>query len=160
MKQEKMKRLAASAVALCSITLFIGGCSPSTPAKTTASSTDAETVQADNTVIVNGLELSVDQFEQKTMVDEEGKEQTVFSAHVTGMNVSGGEKGLGAIDFVLTTTDDKEHEVTADLASFGNSLDSGETIEGDLYFSVEDKETPKTIAYKPADDALYTWDIK
>ena len=163
MDQSKKKSMAFVA-ALLSMAFFVAGCNDSSnQSKTTAASDAAtgavSTAQTEDAVIVNGLELTVGQFSQKNMVDDGGKQHSVFTAHVTGKNVSGATKGLGAIDFVMKTADGKEQEVTADLSSFGNEIESTKTIEGDLYFSLDKKETPKAIAYKPADKVLYSWDI-
>lgn len=149
------------AATIFSMTLFLGGCSTASQSNASASSTSsAISTKKDQSVIVDGIELTVDQFSQKKMVDNKKKEQTVFTAHVTGKNVTGASKGLGAIDFILKTSDGKEHQVSTDLSSFGNDIDTAKTIEGDLYFTLGKNDSPKTIEYKPADKVLYSWTVK
>ncbi|EOD7438602.1 DUF4352 domain-containing protein [Enterococcus faecium] len=135
--------------------LLLTGCGGHQATPTTTTTTSSEVKE--ESVIVNGLELTLSGFSQKEMVTANQKKQQVYVVHVKGKNVSSSDKGLGAIDFVLKTTDGKTHQVTSELASFGNELQNSKSIEGDLYYSLSKNEKPKMVEYKPTDKVLYSW---
>ena len=136
----------------------LSACGTTHSTTTTSTSTASHTQKKAESLIVNGGEMTLTDFGEKTLLDTNQKKQNIYSVHVKGKNVSADMKGLGAIDFLLKT-DKGEQTINMDFASFGDELDKGETIEGDLYFQLKKGETPKAIEYKPTDKVMYSWKI-
>jgi Telomeric repeat-binding factor 2. len=146
------------------ISLVLGaGCS--TQNKTTGSDgkkSESEKVTKSDSLLVNDLDLLVNHFTEKNMVNIQQKKQekrTVFTAHVVGKNISRTSKGLGAIDFRLKTAKGKEISVSSNFVSFGEEIPADATIKGDLFFELSEGDKPAEIEYKPATKVLATWTV-
>lgn len=139
---------------------MLAGCTVQTTKAKNADSSSKQIDKTTDSIIIDGMQITLSGFEEKKMINTDNKEIQVYTVHIKGENVSSFEKGLGAIDFVLTTNQENELVVTNNLISFGNSVGSGKQIEGDLYFELSKDEKPESVTYRPGDDDLYTWDIK
>ncbi|MBC1936805.1 hypothetical protein HCA69_10535 [Listeria grandensis] len=110
-------------------------------------------------VVVDGIELTVKQ-EETTDMKKGDLTNRLYSFSISGKNISTTKKGLGAIDFLVKTTNGKKIKVDDSLETFGNEIEKDKTITGRAYFSVGANEKVSEIEYKPADDVLMVWKIK
>lgn len=150
--------------------LFLGACSSSSTKKKSTnekkenSSLTKKEVSASNLdepIIVNGLELTIKQLKTKTMVGNEGKDKkSVYGVEISGKNIGSGASGLGAIDFVVTTTDGKEHKVDDNFMNFGDEIPQDKTLSGKAYFVIDKNQKIAQLQYKPVDKVLVSWNLK
>lgn len=151
-----MKKLLMLAV--LSSALFLGGCDSSSANATQSAETNvAETIIG--TSLVNGVKvdlISVSHIEDESRDDK----KVLYIFEVKGENTSSVSKGLGASDFVLKTTEDKEITNDGTLASFGDEIMPGENLAGKVYFWVGKNEDPKELVYQPTEEDTYTWKLK
>lgn len=117
-----------------------------------------EKQQLNEPLVIDGLEITVSQLETSNIIVD-GQNKKLYGFDVHGKNISSVAKGLGAIDFVLTTEDGKEYELDDSISAFGNELKQEEEIEGKIYFSIESGKKVKTVGYKPSNEVLISWEI-
>ena len=99
-------------------------------------------------IVVFGMELTLKQLKTTTVSKNEGKEtKSLYGFEINGKNISSAKLGLGAIDFVVTTTDGKEHRID-------------KTISGKAYFSIDKDQKIEQIQYKPVDKVLASWNVE
>ncbi|MGI8170475.1 DUF4352 domain-containing protein [Enterococcus lactis] len=111
-------------------------------------------------VVVDGLEISLTDFSEKTSINKEGNKQKLYIFDVTATNIGQDVKGLGAIDFVASTDKSKEYTVDIETPAFGGEVQPSETINGKAYFSVPINERVNALNYKPGEKVLNTWEVK
>lgn len=149
--------------------LFLGACS-GTDSKSNqnnknqdkSSETKQETGSAlTEPVVVNGMELTIEQLKTTAVSSGEGKEnKNLYGFEINGKNISSTKSGLGAIDFVLTTSDGKEHAIDDTIVNFGNEIEPDKSITGKMYFAIDKNHKITKLSYKPEDKVLNSWDVK
>lgn len=163
-----MKKLAIG-ISVTTI-LFLGACSTTTNESkdSTKKGDKTEVVQKQTTankldepIVVDGIELTIKQLKTTIVSKNEGKEnKLLYGFDIHGKNISGAKLGLGAIDFIVTTTDGKEHKIDDTVSNFGNEVEFDKSISGKAYFSIDKDQKVKQIQYKPIDKVLASWDVK
>ncbi|WP_239256600.1 DUF4352 domain-containing protein [Listeria ilorinensis] len=112
----------------------------------------------DKPIVVDNLKMNVKAMDTAEKVSDK-KKQTLYTFTVSGENVSSSKKGLGSIDFILKTEDGKEVKIDDSLATFGDEIEPGKSIEGKVYFSLGEGQKASKLIYKPADKELAEWDV-
>ncbi len=147
--------------------VFLAACSNSAETKndkteskqTVKSGSESNNSDLNKAIVVNGLELTVKQNKSSEMKKGE-QTKKLYSFTVKGKNVGNTKSGLGSIDFVLKTKDNKEIQIDDSLENFGNEISKGKAISGPVYFSVAEKLNVQKIEYKPEDKVLASWEVK
>lgn len=114
----------------------------------------------EESVVIDGLEILFSEVEMTDIVNSNEDERFLYTFPVTGKNISSVSKGLGAADFKLVDTDGKTYEIDHTFVIFGDSVAPGETIEGELNFSLAGTALPEKLTYQPIDEVVRTWKIK
>lgn len=150
--------------------LLLGACSATTndskettkrEDKTEVVQKQASTNKLGEAIVVDGMELTLKQLKTTTVSKNEGKEtKSLYGFEINGKNISSAKLGLGAIDFVVTTTDGKEHSIDDAVSNFGNEIEPDKTISGKAYFSIDKGQKIEKIQYKPVDKVLVSWNVE
>ena len=112
-------------------------------------------------IVVDGIELTLKQIKTSIVSKNEGKEtKSLYGFDINGKNITSAKLGLGAIDFVVITEDGKEHRIDDTISNFGNEIEPDKTISGKAYFSIDKGKTIEKIQYKPVDKVLASWRLK
>ena len=152
------------------VMLFLGACSATTNEgektakkedKTEAVQKQASANKLGKAIVVDGLELTLNQLKTTTVSKNEGKEtKSLYGFDINGNNISTTKLGLGAIDFVVITTDGKEYRIDDTVSNFGNEIEPEKTISGKAYFAIDKEQKIEQIQYKPMDKVLASWNVK
>ncbi|EHU9676999.1 DUF4352 domain-containing protein [Enterococcus faecalis] len=146
---------------LIPLIILVAGCSTEKKSVQTTGTREVteEKKNVTKPVIIDGLELIIKTQGVKELINSEQKKQQVYVISVESKNVASSEKGIGAIDFKLKLSNKKVVDVTTELSSFGDSIQSGEKLIGELYFPLKDGDKPIQLQYMPANDVLYSWEV-
>lgn len=113
------------------------------------------------TIVVDGLEITIKQLKTTTVVKNEGKDKKdLYGVEITGKNIGSIPMGLGAIDFIVTTADGKEHKIDDSVTNFGDEIVQDKSLTGKAYFVIEKDQKIAQLQYKPSDKVLANWDLK
>ena len=163
-----MKKLAIGLI--LTAMLLLGACSATiTNSKETNKKEDnTETIKKQSsanklgeTIVVNGMELTLKQLKTTKVLKNDGKETKVlYGFEINGKNISDAKLGLGSIDFLVTTSGEKEHTIDDTASNFGNEIEPDKTISGKAYFSIDEDQKVEQIQYKPMDKVLASWKVK
>lgn len=161
---ERKNRVKKSFVIIALLgSLLLAGCQNQSEKSADESQLKVETTKQmenkDGTVIIDGIEMKLSKPEVKKVVSDK-KEQKTYTVHVKGKNISSTAKGLGSIDFSGKSEKEKEIAVDSNFSLFGDEIAPEKSVEGDLHFTVDKKDTLKEISYKPGKDSLITWEMK
>lgn len=148
--------------------LLLGACSVNGKNATKNKDNTTQTTKSKETnnklnkaIVANGMEITVKQL--KTVDSGNGSSKSdkdLYGFDITGKNISSGtKKGLGAIDFILKTTDGKTHKIDDSVNNFGNEVTEGKRVSGKAYFSIKKSETVEALQYKPIDKVLISWKL-
>lgn len=91
---------------------------------------------------------------QDDSVSEEGKILTVIQLKIE--NKTSNPFGIGAGDFLVTTSDGVKIETFGYHDSFGAVIEPGENLEGNMYFMVSENETEFILSYDPISRGIET----
>lgn len=148
--------------------LVLGACSAkdnnlSKPNNNTTQTTNQK--ETDNkfnkSIVANGMEITVKKLKPVDSANGSSKSsKNLYGFDILGKNISSGtKKGLGAIDFILKTTDGKTHKIDDTVNNFGNEVSEGRVVSGKAYFSINKDKTVESLQYKPLNKVLISWQL-
>lgn len=154
-----MKKI-VTGLALVSLILSISACKNTKESENQETKNENEIVNKNlDTLIADGLKISVSE-PNKEKKNDGKKMQVVYTFHVKGENVSSSERGLGSIDFVLETKDQKILQPDPDMETFGDDIVPGKTIKGPVSFTLDENQKPEKLMYQISDKTLAEWQVK
>lgn len=112
-------------------------------------------------IVADGVEITVKQLKTADAANGTDKStKSLYGFKISGKNMtSDPNKGIGAIDFVLKTTDGKVHQIDDTVTNFGKAIEEGQTVSGNAYFSIDKDQKVAKLQYKPSDKVLISWPI-
>ncbi|MEY8498735.1 DUF4352 domain-containing protein [Enterococcus avium] len=162
-----MKKIVLTSVLLCLFSLT--GCSNAT----TNSSNDSTKIESVNnkrgkqnqnrvsidkeTKFANLLEITPKNI--KSVSSGKNDKKTILTIDIHAKNTDDTENGLGAYDFVLKVNN-KELEPYSEANNFGDTIDAGKELDGQVSFEVPKKSNNAELIYKMKDKKAASWNIK
>lgn len=153
----------------------LGACSANTDTKDTnttkeetkKAATDTKKPATDNKktaksepIVVNGIQLTLDGQEITKAISKDQKEQNVYTFRVTGKNVSSINKGLGSVDFILKTKDNKTLETDYNYTAFGGEIKPEKSLSGPVSFTLNKDQKATKLIYRIGKKEMMSWDVE